>query len=341
MNFATRAARYFLLAVIVIAITCLTSCKQETPAGTGTAPAAGGGPPPVETKWHIGFSQCTTTEPWRVLFNELLQKEADRHPEVQLEILDALDKIEEQNAQMEAFINKGVDAILISPKESAGLTDVVERATDAGIPVIVLDRDVDTDKYACFVGGNNKEIGQEAGKFAVEALGGEGKAKGKIYEIWGGRGSTPAIERHDGFAEIVKREPGITLVGEQDGDWKQERGYEVMEAVLKTEKDIDIVYAHNDPMAYGAYLAAQDAGREQEIKFVGIDANPDEGCKWAREGMLAATFVYPPPGEKGLQMALAILEGGEPEAQRIFLPTRRITKDTVDDYLREKGLLEE
>ncbi|MGD8238090.1 MAG: substrate-binding domain-containing protein [Armatimonadota bacterium] len=341
MTMVTRAARYILLGVGIAAMICTASCKRggPTPPVTGPGPRTDDGPEAAPVKWRIGFSQCTTTEPWRVLFNELLDREAAEHPEVELEILDAQDRTENQNAQMEALINKGVDAILISPKESAGLTAVVARATSEGIPVIVLDRDVNTEDYACFVGGNNLEIGREAGRYAVEVLGGEGKARGRIYEIWGGMGSTPAQERHQGFREIVEQEPGITLVGEQDGDWKQINGVNIMEAALKIEPDIDIVYAHNDPMAYGAYLAAERAGREADIKFIGIDANPDEGCKWVKEGKLAATFVYPPPGEKGLQVALQILEGGEPEARRIDLPTRRITNDTVDDYLREKGML--
>jgi len=241
MTIGIRAARYILVGIAVAAMICLTSCRPEAPTGPGTGPTPGGGPEPVPVKWRIGFSQCTTTEPWRVLFNDLLEKEAAKHPEVALEILDAQDRTENQNSQMDA--------------------------------------------------------------------------------------------------EIVGKETGITLIGEQDGDWKQIKGYSIMEAALKIEKDIDIVYAHNDPMAYGAYLAAEAAGREEGIKFVGIDANPDEGCKWAREEKLAATFVYPPPGEKGLQVALEILEGGEPEAQRIHLPTRRITKETVDEYLREKGML--
>jgi len=339
MRSSHKAAKCLVLAVMIGLIAGGVSCKRDGPGEPATGPPGTPKPSPPAKKWHIGFSQCTATEPWRVLFNQLLEREAAKHPEVELEILDAQDRTEEQNAQMEALINKGVDAILISPKESAGLTGVVKRATEAGIPVIVLDRDVETEDYACFVGGDNTEIGREAGKFAVEVLGGEGKAKGKIYEIWGGKGSTPAHERHDGFAEVVGKEPGITLVGEQDGDWKQKKGYDIMEAALKIEKDIDIVYAHNDPMAFGAYLAAVDAERDEEIKFVGIDANPDEGCKWVKEGKLTATFVYPPPGEKGLQVALEILEGGSPEQQRIYLPTRRITQETVDDYLRDKGML--
>ncbi|MFQ6098783.1 MAG: substrate-binding domain-containing protein [Armatimonadota bacterium] len=346
----TRAARVFGLTALLASVAFATGCKKPReatpPPGPGvTGPSTTGpeAPPsatPAGRKWKIGFSQCTTSEPWRVLFDDLLRKEAEKHAdECEVIFQDAQDRTEEQVAQMEAFINQKVDAILISPKESAGLTDVVKRATAAGIPVIVLDRDVDTDEYACFIGGDNTEIGREAGKYAVELLGGEGNARGKIYEIWGGMGSTPAQQRHAGFAEVVEKEPGITLVGKQDGDWKQDKGYDIMETALKSHKDIDVVYAHNDPMAYGAYLAAKDAGREKEIKFIGIDGIPDEGCKWVKEGKLAGTFVYPPPGADGLRVALDILNGRAPEKKRILLPTRRITKETVDEYLKEKGIL--
>ncbi|MFQ6133113.1 MAG: substrate-binding domain-containing protein [Armatimonadota bacterium] len=323
-------------ATVTMVALALGGCppKPEPPPITN-APAPG---PAALEDVVIGFSQCTTAEPWRVLFDDLLIKEADQHPEVTLIVQDAQDRTSTQEEQTRSFITQGVDAILISPKESAGLTGVVEDATAAGIPVIVLDRDVDTENYAAFVGGDNTEIGREAGTYAVEVLGGEGQAKGIIYEIWGGMGSTPARERHGGFAEIVEQEPGIELIGEQDGDWKKEKGIDIMETALKAHDHIDIVYAHNDPMAYGAYLAAEEAGRAEEIKFIGIDAIPGEGCQWVKQGKLAATFVYPPPGVKGLQVALDILAGNPPPEKRIMLPTRRITKETVDEYLREQGI---
>lgn len=220
--------------------------------------------PTIDRKVVIGFSQCTTVEPWRALFNRLLIAEADKMPNVELVVLDAQDRTEKQVQDMETLINRKVDAILISPKEAPGLTKVVEDATKAGIPVVVLDRDVNTKDYACFIGGDNMEIGREAGRYAVEALGGAGKAKGFIYEIWGGMGSTPAQERHDGFHEIVGKEAGIKVEGNQDGDWKQDKGFSIMETALKRYKNIGLVYAHNDPMAFGAYLAAKAAGRVKE-----------------------------------------------------------------------------
>jgi len=105
-----------------------------------------------------------------------------------------------------------------------------------------------------------------------------------------------------------------------------------METVLKRYPKIDLVYAHNDPMAFGAYLGARDAGREKGIKFIGIDAIPEEGCMWVKRGHPAATFVYPPLGVEGLRMALNLLKG-ETVAKRVMLPTKRITAENVDDYL--------
>jgi ribose transport system substrate-binding protein len=293
-------------------------------------------------KYVIGFSQVTVSEPWRVWFNDLLRKEAAKHPEVELIVQDADDRTDKQNAQMDAFIAQKVDAILISPKEAPGLTDAVKRATEAGIPVVVLDRDVNWDGYACFVGGDNMEIGRAAGREAVRLLGGEGKAKGVIYEICGGLASTPAQERRDGFHEIVEKEPGITILGGLDGDWKLEKGKQIMQDALQAYDNIDLVYAHNDPTAYGAYQAAKAAGRvgdgPGQIKyFLGIDAIPEEGALWVLKGELTATFIYEPPGAEGLRQALKILETGKPDAKRITLPTGTVNKENAKEFIEKMG----
>ncbi|MBN1489402.1 MAG: substrate-binding domain-containing protein [Phycisphaerae bacterium] len=303
------------LTLILLSAAALAGCKDSESA---------------KAKYTIGFSQCTVKEPWRVLFNERLESAARQNPDVKLTTLDADDKTEEQVAQMKTFIRQRVDAILISPKESAGLTRVVEEATDAGIPVIVLDRNVNTEKYASFIGGDNKAIGAAAGRYVVEQLGGAGQAKGIVYEICGGLASTPAQERRDGFHEVVEKEAGIQIVGGLDGDWKKDSAQTIMQDALKTNPNIDVVYAHNDPMAHGAYLAAKAADRAGQIKFVGIDGNPDEGQRWVRTGELTATFLYPTPGEKGLEVALDILAGKDVE-KHISLPTRLFTKDNVAD----------
>lgn len=291
-----------------------------------------------DKKWKIGFSQCTTIEPWRAQFNKDIIAEAAKHPEVELIITDGEDKTEKQVADVENLIRQEVDAILISPKESAGLTGVVQQAIDAKIPVFVLDRNVETDQYTQFIGGDNKLIGRAAGEYVVEIMGGAGKASGNLVEIWGGMGTQASHDRHDGFHEFTDKEPGIkNLLDQQSGDWKQDQAYNIMANALKNNEDIDVVYGHNDPMAYGAYLAAKDVGREKDIKFIGIDALPGEGVTWVKNGELTATFLYATPGAEGLRQAVSFLNGGKVE-KTITLPTEKVTSENAEAILKEKGM---
>jgi ribose transport system substrate-binding protein len=215
---------------------------------------------------------------------------------------------------------------------------VVQQAIDAKIPVFVLDRNVETDQYTQFVGGDNKLIGRAAGEYAVELLGGPGKAEGTIVEIWGGMGTQPAHDRHDGFHEFTDKEPGIKhLLDQQSGDWKQDEAYNIMATALRNHEEIDIVYGHNDPMAYGAYLAAKDVGREKEIKFIGIDALPGEGVTWVKNGELTATFLYATPGAEGLRQAIKHLNGEKVE-KTITLPTEKVTAENAEAVLKDKGM---
>jgi multiple sugar transport system substrate-binding protein len=296
-----------------------------------------GGPRPGalanKVRYVIGFSQATTTEPWRLLFNRELRAEAARHPEVKLVVRDAMDSVRHQVADMEDLIARGVDAILVSPKVTDELTPPVSKAFSLGIPVFVLDRDVANDRYTQYIGGDNREIGRAAGQRAVQLLGGEGQAKGNVIEIWGGMASSPAADRHRGFVEVIRREPGVKIINApQDGDWKQDLAYGIMAEALDTHPHIDLVYAHNDPMAYGAYLAARDVGREEDIGFLGIDGIPAEGVKWVQDGILDATFLYKTPGEEGIRQALRFLRG-EAVQKRLMLPTSTIDKTNAAEIL--------
>ena len=228
---------------------------------------------------------------------------------------------------------------LISPKELAGLTGVVEKAIDAKIPVIVLDRNVDTKRITQFIGGDNALIGKAAGEYAVKLLGGPGKAAGNVVEIWGGMGTQPAHDRHDGFHAFTDKEPGIKyLLNNQSGDWKQDKAYDIMTTALRNNEKIDLVYGHNDPMAYGAYLAAKDAGRDKDIKFfIGIDALPDEGVTWVNKGELSATFLYATPGAEGLRQAVKLLNG-EKIPPIIVLPTMLVDKNNAAEIMKKNGL---
>lgn len=302
------------------------------PVGWTPARAAG--------KSKVGFSQCTTLEPWRVQFNKDIQAEAKNHPDIDLIITDGQDKTEKQVADCDNLIVQQVNVLLISPKESAGLTGVVEKAINAKIPVIVLDRNVDTKRISQFIGGDNVAIGKAAGEHAVKLLGGPGKAAGNVVEIWGGMGTQPAHDRHDGFHAFTDKEKGIKyLLNNQSGDWKQDKAYDIMTTALRNNEKIDMVYGHNDPMAYGAYLAAKDAGRDKDIKFIiGIDGLPDEGVTWVSKGQLTATFLYATPGAEGLRQAAKLLKGEKLEPV-ITLPTMLITKENAPEILKKNGLL--
>lgn len=297
-------------------------------------------PAKAAAKWKVGFSQCTTLEPWRVQFNKDIQAEAKNHPDVELVITDGQDKTQKQVADCENLIVQQVNVLLVSPKESAGLTGVVEKAIDAKIPVIVLDRNVDTKRITQFIGGDNVAIGRAAGEHAVKLLGGPGKAQGNVVEIWGGMGTQPAHDRHDGFHAFTDKEPGIKyLLNNQSGDWKQDQAYNIMTTALRNNEKIDLIYGHNDPMAYGAYLAAKDAGRDKSIKFIlGIDGLPDEGVTWVSKGQLTATFLYATPGAEGLRQAVKLLRGEKLEPV-ITLPTMLISKDNAGDIMKKNGLL--
>lgn len=286
----------------------------------------------------IGFSQVTTVEPWRVQFNKDLRAEAELHENVEVLWADGNDRTEDQVSDVENFIRQEVDAILISPKEAAGLTGVVEQATDAGIPVFVLDRNVDTDKFIQWVGGDNVLIGEAAGAHALKLLGGKGNAKGNIVEIYGGLGIQATFDRSDPFHAAFEGEEGVTfLLERQSGDWKQDQAYDIMSTALRNYEDITLVYGHNDPMAYGAYLAAKDAGREKEIIFLGVDGLPDEGVTWVANGELAATFLYPTPGAEGLRQAIAYLKGKE-VPKSVVMGTETITSENAEAILVKNGL---
>ncbi len=293
--------------------------KAASPGPGANAPAAGG------TSYHIGMSQSNLGEPWRVQMNADIDQAAKAHPELTVDFKDAQNKSEQQQAQVREFISQGVDLIIISPNEGAPLTKPVAEAMDARIPVIVLDRKVQGDKYTCYISGDNVLIGRKAGEYMVRLLGG----KGKVVELKGKESSSPAGERHRGFMEGIKGSK-IDIVFSVDCDWKEPNAQKEMNSALSRFPEIDAVYGHNDPSAHGAYMAAKQEGkgREKTIKFIGIDALPHEGVKYVADGILSATLLYPTLGEEAIDCALKILHGEKVE-KNIILGTRLFTPQNV------------
>ena len=224
--------------------------------------------------------------------------------DIQVIFKDAQNDVLKQKAQFDEFISAGVDLIIISPKEAAPLVRNLEDAAVKGIPVIVLDRRVNTDKYTCFIGADNVKIGETAGKWIVEKLGG----KGNVVELKGLMTSTPGQDRHQGFRKGIEGSE-INVIFEADMQWLEPNARKEMESALARYEDIDLVYAHNDPGAHGAWLAAKAVGREKDILFVGIDGLAHEGQVYVKQGILSASFEYPTGGREAIDMGLKILNG--------------------------------
>jgi ribose transport system substrate-binding protein len=290
-----------------------------------------GAAPKHGQKWVVGMSQCNLGEPWRVQMNADIKRAADAQPELEVIFKDAQNDTLKQRAQIEEFINSDVDLLIVSPKEAAPLTPVVAEAFKRGIPVIVLDRRVLGANFTQFIGADNRRIGRSAGEWIVKRLADSPRVKagGKahVVELKGLMTSTPGQDRSAGFREAIKGQP-IELVFEADMKWLEPEARKEMESALAVHQDIDLVYAHNDPGAHGAYLAARAAGREKDIVFVGIDALPQEGQAYVRQGLLAASFEYPTGGKEAIENALQILRG-ESVPKEITLPSRVFTKANI------------
>lgn len=288
-------------------------------------------PKPART-WTIGMSQCNLGEPWRVQMNADLRRAAAAHPELRVVFKDAQNDTLKQRAQIEEFINSGVDLLIVSPKEAAPLTPPVAEAHKRGIPVIVLDRRVLGTNFTQFIGADNRRIGRAAGEWIVRTLATHPRVqaggKARVVELKGLMTSTPGQDRSSGFREALKGKP-VEIVFEADMKWLEPEARKEMESALAVHREIDLVYAHNDPGAHGAYLAARAAGREKQIVFVGIDALPQEGQRYVRQGVLAATFEYPTGGAEAIESARRILRG-EKVPKEISLPSRVFTRDNVE-----------
>jgi ribose transport system substrate-binding protein len=287
-----------------------------------TVLAAGCGRPRPGT-FVIGFSQANLGEPWRVAMNAEVAARAKDFPNLQIVYADAQQDNAKQVADVENFLRQKIDLLIISPNEAKPLTPIVQKVFAAHIPVVILDREIEGDTYTTFIGADNRAIGRAAGEYAVSLLGG----RGDIVEIKGLPGSTPARDRSEGFREAIASSPGMRIIHDPVANWLREEAMTQMEAALAAHPHIDLVYAHNDPMAIGAWLAAKAKGREGEMKFIGIDGLPglDGGRQAVKDGKLAATFVYPTGGKEAVEIADRILRG-ETVPHRITLPTERITK---------------
>jgi ribose transport system substrate-binding protein len=338
-----------LFSMVTAQDTSWTDFTDDMVSGTVITGARESGPlpencPVPEPKDHyvIGFAQANSAEPWRTAMNQQLQAAVDAlnaemmetgGPTFELVIADAAQDNAKQVADIENFLTQGVDLLITSPNEAAPLTDAVNNAWASCVPVILLDRDITNTDYTMFIGANNVSIGREAGRYVAQWCADQGLDPCNVFEIDGLSGTSGAIDRATGFAEGIEGSTATVTVL-QNANWLRERAVEVANSTLQANPDINVIYAENDPMAEGAYIAAQNLGLDlSQILFVGVDAlpTPDGGIVSVMQGRLGATFVYPTGGQQAIDWAKAILVDRVNPPQRVELPFEGVFPDNAQD----------
>lgn len=291
--------------------------------GTWCSSAAWAGPAPHYT---IGFSQCTTADAWRQAMLLGMRKELSFYPNVTFRLKDAKDDSRRQQQQIREFLREGIDLLIVSANEAEPVTPVVEEAFNRGIPVVILDRRTTSKLYTAYVGGNNLEVGQAAGRYIGNLLDG----RGNVLEIEGLAGASPAVDRHRGLAAALMAYPGIHLVAPLQGDWKRPAVVQNLPAVLRAHPEVNLIFAHNDRMALGAYQVCKQLGLDRRIRVIGVDglAGPQGGIQFVQDGVLTATLLYPPGGEEAIRTAMNILQH-RPYAKENILGTMVIDSTNV------------
>lgn len=292
------------LIIYVAIIVLLTGCAQKP------------------RKFVIGVSQCSE-DVWRDKLNDELKMGEYLNDSLIVKLASSNDDNVLQNKQVNQFIDEGVDLLIISPNQLSAISKAVERAYDKGIPVILYDRKTNSDKYTAFIGCDNYTIGKSMGTFIAQQL----QGKGRIVEISGLEGSSPALERHRGFMDAIKPYPGLQVVASEGGNWKEEGGIQAMKRILKQTQDFDYVFAHNDRLAWGAYVAARQMGVKRNYKYTGVDGMATEGggLELVRDGIFEASYLYPTKGDEVIALAMKILKH-QPYERDNYLSTSIITQ---------------
>ena len=292
------------LIIYVAIIVLLTGCAQKP------------------RKFVIGVSQCSE-DIWRDKLNDELKMGEYLNDSLIVKLASSNDDNVLQNKQVNQFIDEGVDLLIVSPNQLSAISKSVERAYDKGIPVILYDRKTNSDKYTAFIGCDNYTIGKSMGTFIAQQL----QGKGRIVEISGLEGSSPALERHRGFMDAIKPYPGLQVVASEEGNWKEEGGIQAMKRILKQTQDFDYVFAHNDCLAWGAYVAARQMRVKRNYKYTGVDGMATEGggLELVRDGIFEASYLYPTKGDEVIALAMKILKH-QPYERDNYLSTSIITR---------------
>ena len=303
--------RKIILFTIVVAAAMLVSCSGD------------------KVKYRIGVSQCSD-DIWRDKQNAELRMGAYFHDNVELKFAAAYDSDERQVQQIDSLVNDGIDLLIVAPNQVQTISPAIDRAYDKGIPVIVFERKTNSQKYTAFISADNYEMGHVMGEYIASRLGG----KGSVLEIKGLEGSSPAIERHNGFMDALKEAPGISVVESLQGDWTEPTACEITRQWLANHRDtkVDLVFGANDRTAMGARKVLGTEG----VLYCGIDGlpGPAGGIQLVRDSLLDASYIYPTHGDQIIDLAVNILEGNHYEKETMLM-SALVTRDNAKVLLME------
>lgn len=327
------------ITLLFILLTALTSCTRQKP------------------HYVIGVSQCSE-DIWREKQNAELRMGAYLQGDVELRFAVAYDSDQRQVQQIDSLVATGIDLLIVAPNQMATISPAIDRAYDKGIPVIVFERKTSSKKYTAFISADNYEMGRVMGEYIAGQLHG----KGRVMEIMGLKGSSPAIERHNGFADALKDYPDITIVASLQGDWTEESGYEAVKDYQGDLSHTDFVFGQNDRMAMGARKAiieqiekqtADNPGLRQPLikglQICGIDGLPGEngGIQLVRDSILDASYIYPTHGDQLIQLAADILDG-KPYEKETLMMSALVTRDNArvllmqnEEIMRQSAYLDQ
>jgi galactofuranose transport system substrate-binding protein len=282
----------------------------------------------------IGVAQANLSEPWRVVMNAEIKNTVASYSGVRVIFTNAGDSSERQAEDIEKLIKLGIDLLIVSPVESSVMTPVIHRVYEQ-MPVIVLDKGVEGYDYTLFIGSDNKLVGKQAGRFVKRKLNGRG---GKVVEITGRAESLPVSERKIGFREELQDARSIDITASFSADWLRDKAEDITKEHMDLISDCDVVFAHNDAMALGAYRALENVGMRDKV-IIGVDGLTGEqgGLALVEAGVLNATITCPTGGREAVIRAMDILQKRDGLPKKIFLRSSLVTKDNLE-VIRTKSV---
>ena len=281
-------------------------------------------------RYIIGVSQCSD-DIWREKQNAELRMGCYFHDGTELRFASAYDSDQRQIEQIDSLVASGIDLLIVAPNQVSTISPAIDRAYDKGIPVIVFERKTNSKKYTAFMGADNYEMGRLMGEYIANRL----KGRGRVLEVMGLKGSSPAIDRDRGFHEAIGKHPQIELVATLQGDWTEQSGYHAVKNYKGDLNDINFVFGQNDRMALGARKVFMERYPERQLPlFCGIDGLTGEGGGIAcvRDSILDASYIYPTHGDELLQLAVDILDG-KPYNKEVKLKSAIVTSDNANVLL--------